>query len=287
MNPSPYPQPGGGRDPGTIPLRPLRVGETISLGLRLVLRHAGLLVPLGILTAVLASAVEWGVLAATDTLDTFAQGQWAADLFSGGSATIPAAMYVSTGASMAVVLVGVFLLSGRAIAAVGADAVGGDRSVARGRLAGRMGVALAIALVVGLAVAGGLLLVVVPGLVLLTLWAAAVPVGVMERSTVAVSLRRSLDLTRGSRGRILGVTLLVMLLAYLLQLVVTVLLTSTAPTLDAVAALLVRDAVAAVVSGVTLPWVGAVLALLYFDIRVRREGLGEALRRSAVPPPGV
>jgi hypothetical protein len=53
------------------------------------------------------------------------------------------------------------------------------------------------------------------------------------------------------------------------------------PGLSAATSLIVGDVVAAVVSAITLPWVGAVIALLYVDIRIRTENLGPALRAHA------
>ena len=63
---------------------------------------------------------------------------------------------------------------------------------------------LGVAVIVGVLVAVGLMLLVVPGVFAYLILVLAAPVAVMERGAVGASLRRSALLTRGHRGRILG-----------------------------------------------------------------------------------
>lgn len=64
--------------------------------------------------------------------------------------------------------------------------------------------ALGFSLLAGLAMMFGLLLLIVPGLMMATAWAVGLPVLVAERPGVMAVFRRSADLTRGNRWRILG-----------------------------------------------------------------------------------
>src|SRR5699024_6979286 len=116
----------------------------------------------------------------------------------------------------------------------------------------------------------GSVLLVVPGVFAFLVWAAAAPACVMERAGPVAALRRSVHLTRGHRGRILGVTLLVVVISYAVELVVSALALAPFPSLSGTAALIASTAVGAVVSAVTMSWTAAVIALLYVDIRLRR-----------------
>lgn len=82
---------------------------------------------------------------------------------------------------------------------------------------------LGLSLLTGLAVLAGLVLLVVPGLFLATMWAVVVPVLVLEKSKVFDSFRRSAELTRGRRLGILGLigiyAMAVLLVALVLGLV--------------------------------------------------------------------
>ncbi len=63
---------------------------------------------------------------------------------------------------------------------------------------------LGFTLVVGLAVVLSALLFLAPGVILATIWAVVVPVVVVERAGFSGTFRRSAELTRGSRWRVLG-----------------------------------------------------------------------------------
>jgi hypothetical protein len=68
------------------------------------------------------------------------------------------------------------------------------------------------ALLIGLGVAAGILLLIVPGLVLLTWWSLAAPVIVLERTSATAALRRSRELVRGHGWRVFGVLIVVILI---------------------------------------------------------------------------
>jgi len=73
-------------------------------------------------------------------------------------------------------------------------------------------------LLIGVGIVGGLLLLIVPGFYLLTIWAVVAPVIVIERRRVTEALGRSRQLVRGNGWPVLGAVLVGFLIAALLTL---------------------------------------------------------------------
>ena len=71
----------------------------------------------------------------------------------------------------------------------------------------------------GVAIIGGYLLFVVPGVILNLVWYAAGPVQVIEGGSPLASLRRSADLTRGRRWSLFGLSIVVGVIGFLIGLV--------------------------------------------------------------------
>ena len=74
-----------------------------------------------------------------------------------------------------------------------------------------------VVLVTCLAVLGGLIALVVPGLMILTAWLVAVPAAVVEGERVGDALRRSAELTRGYRWPIFGLIVLFAFATFLIH----------------------------------------------------------------------
>jgi hypothetical protein len=68
----------------------------------------------------------------------------------------------------------------------------------------RLGAVLGVAILSGLGIAFGMVLLIVPGLILATMWAVAIPIAVVEKMGVTASLSRSSALTRERRWRVFG-----------------------------------------------------------------------------------
>jgi hypothetical protein len=109
-----------------------------------------------------------------------------------------------------------FLVSDIAIAlftAVAVELVAGRREdrhpPGMGEMLGRVtpvfGRVLLVALITGIGVFVGFVVLVIPGLVLATVWAVAVPVVVREQSSGLRALGRSRELVRGNWGAVFGV----------------------------------------------------------------------------------
>jgi hypothetical protein len=71
---------------------------------------------------------------------------------------------------------------------------------------------LVVSILAGLGIGIGFLLLIVPGLFLLTIWAVVAPVTVLERPGILEAFRRSRELVRGHGWRVFGTLVLVFLI---------------------------------------------------------------------------
>ena len=118
----------------------------------------------------------------------------------------------------------------------------------------------ALLLPVMLAVGSAILVTLPVMLWLLSRWALATPLAVMNRTSFRAALRASTSLTRGTRGRTLALVLPTLVAAHLLgPLVGAIVLLAT--DLDFIAV----ELVSAVIGAVLVPWSGVVLAYLHSD----------------------
>jgi hypothetical protein len=175
-------------------------------------------------------------------------------------------------------IVGLFLLQGALVTAV-ADIRDGraDLSVEDtfrkaqpflGRIAGA-------SILAGIGIVLGLLAVIIPGLILLTIWLFIVPVIVLENSSIGDSFGRSRELVRGYGMNVFGVIALTILLIILFDLVLGTILLFLPDELST----FISD----VVSGtVTAPFITLTWTLLYFRMLAAKE---PATGASGGPPP--
>jgi len=124
---------------------------------------------------------------------------------------------------------------------------------------------LGLTIVTGLAVAVGLFLLIVPGLWLMTVWAVVGPVKVVEDVPFGQTFGRSLALTEGNRGRVTGLLLLYG--------VFLVLLSALSTALD-IAGGVFAAVVTALVQTLNALVAASLTAVLYFELRRVREGVG-------------
>jgi hypothetical protein len=169
----------------------------------------------------------------------------------------------------------------------------GGLLLAPGAIAGYYGSTAAAVLLVLL----GLLAFVVIGVLLYTRWSLAGPALLLEEQGVFAALRRSWRLVRGSSWRILGILVLTQILVGIGSGLVSVPFTllGTFSTLGqshpyasfgrTVVQLLVTGVGSIVAGAVFYPFAAAVTALLYVDVRMRREGLDVELMRAAESGP--
>ena len=129
----------------------------------------------------------------------------------------------------------------------------------------------------GIAVGIGLLLLIVPGLFLLTIWAVVAPVVVLERKGAFDAFRRSRELVRGNGWQVFGVIVVL----FLLQFIVTAVIQAIANGIsDSFAAYAVSDLI---VRLLVAPLSALAAAVLYFELRGRKEDAGAADATLAAP----
>jgi hypothetical protein len=119
-------------------------------------------------------------------------------------------------------------------------------------------VALA-SILAGIAITIGLILIIVPGLFLITIWAVIVPVIIIERSGAMASFGRSRELVRGHGWHVFGTLVLV----YIIMLVVNIVLGLVFSALPHV----LGDGLSSVISGTLIsPFLAIVVTLVYYRL---------------------
>jgi ABC-type multidrug transport system fused ATPase/permease subunit len=168
--------------------------------------------------------------------------------------------------------IGVFWLQGALCEAV-ADVRDGraDLSISETiqKVRPRVAPLLGAGVLAGLGVAVGLLLLIVPGLILLTWWSVIVPVVVLERVPAMESFGRSRELVRGHGWNVFGVialTVLILLLFVIVFAIVAAILLNWLPDeLQSFVQTLVADTL-------TAPFLALAWTLLYFRLKdLKRE----------------
>jgi len=132
---------------------------------------------------------------------------------------------------------------------------------------------LAAVLVAGLiAVIGigiGFVLLIIPGLVLLTFWCVIIPTIVLEGKSAGESFGRSFELTRGHFWRVLGIIVLAVVIYFGFEIVLALILSPLAGWL--------KNFVSSIVSGtLTAPFFALVLTVLYFRLSAAAEQVAPA-----------
>ena len=111
----------------------------------------------------------------------------------------------------------------------------------------------------GIAITIGLLLLIVPGLFLITIWAVIVPVIIIERSGAMASFGRSRALVRGHGWHVFGTLVLV----YIIMLVVNIVLSLIFTALPHV----LGEGLSSVISGTLIsPFLALVVTLVYYRL---------------------
>jgi hypothetical protein len=267
---------------GAPRLRPLDLGGTLDTAIKIVTRHAGTLT-----LAVLVVVVPLEVLSLLITESTTRVYDVAAGF--GLSGDRGGAVYSDRGAyvagQIAVLFIGVLtsLLSTVACFKAVADAYLGRRPSAGSSLrfaARRLPAALWLTVALVVVLVPATIALIIPAIWLLVAYSMAFPAMLIERVGGFRALRRSYRLVKGHWWRV-ALTLLV---AYI---IVSVLQGVVGAALIAVAVLVFDPEsftahVLATLSNIagsalTTPFFAAVTAVIYFDLRVRKEGFDLAL----------
>ncbi len=183
---------------------------------------------------------------------------------------ILAALLVAASPGLALVavlidLVATTLFTGMVVELV-ADVQDGRRDAKAGQLLRAvtpvLGQLIAVGLVAAIGIVIGFIFLIIPGLILLTIWSVAAPVVVLEHPGVFAALSRSRQLVRGNGMRVFAVILLLYLLVGVLAYAVEALAASSGSG---------AGIVARVVIGVlTAPISALAASVLYFELGGQR-----------------
>jgi hypothetical protein len=122
-----------------------------------------------------------------------------------------------------------------------------------------LGAVAGASILAGIAITIGLLLIIVPGLFLITIWAVIVPVIIIERSGALASFGRSRELVRGHGWHVFGTLVIV----YIIMLVVNIVLGLIFSALPHV----LGDGLSSVISGTLIsPFLALVVTLVYYRL---------------------
>ena len=128
-----------------------------------------------------------------------------------------------------------------------------------------LGALIAVSILAGLGIGLGLLLLIVPGLFLATIWAVVAPVTVLERPGVFSAFSRSRELVKGDGWQVFGVIVMFILIFLAIGIAFGIL----GAILGDVGEVILGYAG----SVITAPLVALAAAVLYFELRVLKEGI--------------
>lgn len=138
-----------------------------------------------------------------------------------------------------------------------------------------LGQLILVGIVAGIGIVIGFVLVIVPGLILITIWSVAAPVVVLERpGGVFAALARSRELVRGNGWQVFGVIFVL----FFLVIIVTSGIEIAADSAGTGAGIVAR----VIVGILTGPISALAAAVLYFDLRAVS---GERVAAAGGPPP--
>jgi hypothetical protein len=139
---------------------------------------------------------------------------------------------------------------------------------------------IGVGILSGIAIGIGFLLFIVPGLILLTIWAVIAPAIVVERCGVIEAFGRSRELVRGNGWQVFGVIIVVFLIAFVANLVLGAIGAGISDTFG------MRVFSSLVAETLTAPISALSAATIYFGLlAVRGEPASPAGPPQAPPPP--
>jgi len=177
-----------------------------------------------------------------------------------------------------VILVGTTLFTGMVVELV-ADVQDGRRDATVGQLLQAatpvIGQLILVGIVAGIGIAIGFVLIIIPGLILLTIWSVAAPVVVLEHPGVIAALGRSRELVRGNGWQVFGVIVVLFIGVGIVSAIIEAVGDSGGTGVGIVVRIIVQI--------LTAPITALAASVLYFELR--GSAAGEA--PGEVPPPPV
>jgi len=154
--------------------------------------------------------------------------------------------------------------------------LGGDRPtlgqiISRGMSA--IGPVIVIAILLSLVVGIGFALLIVPGIFLAVAYAVVIPAAVVERPGIMGAFKRSWGLTKGYRWPVLGLLLILVVIVFVFAFVVGAIGGVVAFTTDSFTFLVLVNYLVSAITGTLM---SVMVAVLYHDLRVAKEGVSTA-----------
>ena len=178
--------------------------------------------------------------------------------------------------SFAVTVIAGTLYAGMVVTAVG-DVQDGKREFSVNDLASSASHVIlpliGAGILAGIGIGIGILLFVIPGLILMTIWAVIAPVIVLERVGVMASFGRSRELVRDNGWRVFGVIVSVAIIVFVVRAILGAIAVSID---DSLVARIIFDWIG---SSLTAPITAIVAAVIYFHLKGIKEG------GAPTPPP--
>ncbi|HEX5591957.1 MAG TPA: hypothetical protein VFX35_01270 [Solirubrobacterales bacterium] len=145
-----------------------------------------------------------------------------------------------------------------------------------------LGPLIGAGILAGIGIAAGLFLLIVPGLILLTMWAVIAPVIVVEHRGVFDAFGRSRQLVKDQGWPVFGTVVVAFLIAILVSVVLVAIASSIAD------GPLLRIVFSALASTVTAPIEALVASVLYFRLlAIKGEQSASTASAAAGPPPAA
>lgn len=317
--PNPQWQPQRAIRPGVIPLRPLGLGEILDGAISFIRSHPVATIGVSAATAAVAQVIDLviglftGFAVPPDPNDLERDPERYLD----GLATLSGSLAVSS----VITVIALSVLTGLLIVVLSQAVLGRRMPIgeawraAKGRLPGLVGITflstigVAAAMAIGFLPAVAALLLGGSGAAVVVLmflgmlggfgaaiylwvcWSLIGPVYVLEHAGVLDSFRRSRRLVQPQWWRIFGTLLLAAFIAFVIAAIIAVPFTAIAAAVSGVSftataaysfvGLVIVALGGVIASTLTWPFQAGVTGLLYFDQRIRREGLDITLQRAA------
>lgn len=270
-------------------LRPLRVGETLDVAIKIYSRHLVTLAKIVVVVILPVQVISWLVYSSA-TSDLFVHNGQLYTNTPGGGGGLGAAQVVTIVLTFFAGLVA----NGACFKAV-SDAYAGGMPNWRESLGfafRRVGSLFWLAIVLTVLLTISFILLVLPFIWLVVAWSVALPVLLFEGSGGLGALTRSFDLVRGRWWATFGTVLVAFILLAVIQTVVTFLVGLAITALyssdsNSVSGLFALSALGRTIGqALSTPFVAAVVTVIYYDLRVRKEGLDLELLTQRLRQPG-
>jgi hypothetical protein len=136
---------------------------------------------------------------------------------------------------------------------------------------------LAVSILATIGIAIGFILIIIPGLFLMTIWSVAIPVVVIERPGIFSAFGRSQALVKGYGWQVFGVIVVVILIAIVISVIVAIVASGMSDG--------ARGVLQFVLNIVTAPLQALLVSVLYFGLRRAHGELAGAAPASDWAPP--